>query len=45
MMFKPGQRGEEKWRKLRGFDYLARVIKGVIFKDRVKVEYDNQIAA
>ncbi len=35
MMFKLGQCAEKKWRKLRGFDYLAKVVTGVKFKDGV----------
>jgi putative transposase len=45
MMFKLGQYAEGKWRKLRGFNYLAKVTNGVKFKDGVEVESDNQIAA
>jgi len=45
MMFKLGQCAEGKWRKLRGFDYLAKVIKGVKFKDGVEVTSDGQVAA
>ncbi len=45
MMFKLGQCAEGKWRKLRGFNYLAKVINGVKFKDGLEVEYDNQVAA
>ena len=37
MMFKLGQCAEGRWRKLRGFDFLAKVIKGVQFKDGVEV--------
>jgi putative transposase len=45
MMFKLGQCAEGKWRKLRGFDYLAKVIKGVQFKDGIEVTSDDQAAA
>ena len=45
MMFKLGQCAEGKWRKLRGFNYLAKVINGVKFKDGIEVESDNQAAA
>ena len=45
MMFKLGQCAEGKWRKLRGFDYLAKVIKGVQFKDGIEVTLDDQAAA
>jgi transposase-like protein len=45
MMFKLGLCAERKWRKLRGFNYLAKVIRGVEFKDGIEVESDNQVAA
>jgi transposase-like protein len=45
MMFKLGLCAEGKWRKLRGFNYLAKVIRGVEFKDGIEVESDNQVAA
>jgi len=45
MMFKLGQCAEENWRKLRGFDYLAKVITGVTFKDGIETKQDSQIAA
>jgi putative transposase len=45
MMFKIGQYAEAKWRNLRGFNYLAKVINGVKFKDGIEVESDNQVAA
>ncbi len=45
MLFKLGQCAEEKWRKLRGFDYLAMVIKGIHFKDGIEVSDNNQVAA
>jgi len=45
MMFKLGMCAEKKWRRLRGFDYLAKVIIGVKFKDGVEVIQDNQVAA
>ena len=45
MMFKLGQCAQDKWRRLRGFDYLAKVIKGVQFKDGIEVLDDNQVAA
>ena len=44
MMFKPGRCVEGKWRKLRGFDYRARVINGVVFEDGIEAESDNQAA-
>ena len=45
MMFKLGQCAQKKWRKLRGFDYLGKVIKGVQFKDGVEVTSNEQVAA
>lgn len=45
MMFKLGQCAEKNWRRLRGFDYLAKVITGVRFKDGIEVTADNQVAA
>jgi putative transposase len=46
MMFKLGQCAEQNWRKLRGFDYLAKVIiTGVTFKDGIKATKSDQIAA
>jgi putative transposase len=45
MMFKLGQCAETKWRRLRGFDYLAKVITGVQFKDGIEVTDVDQAAA
>jgi putative transposase len=45
MMFKLSQCAEGKWRKLRGFDFLSKVIKGVQFKDGIEVISGNQVAA
>ena len=45
MMFKLGQCAEKKWRKLRGFDYLAKVVTGIKFKDGVEVTGVDQVAA
>jgi putative transposase len=45
MMFKLGQCAEQNWRKLRGFDYLAKVIIGVTFKDGIEATKPDQIAA
>ena len=45
MMFKLGQCAEKKWRRLRGFDYLTKVITGVKFKDGVEVKEVDQVAA
>ena len=45
MMFKLGQCAEKRWRRLRGFDYLAKVVTGIQFKDGVEVTTDDQAAA
>ena len=45
MMFKLGQCAQKNWRRLRGFDYLAKVITGVEFKDGIEVTTINQVAA
>ena len=33
MVYKLGQSAQQRWRKLRGFKYLAEIIKGVQFKN------------
>lgn len=45
MMFKLGQCAEKNWRRLRGFDYLAKVITGIEFKDGIEIISDDQKAA
>ena len=45
MIFKLGQCAEKNWRKLRGFNYLAKVIEGVPFKDGIELTEKDQIAA
>ena len=45
MMYKLGRCAEGQWRKLSGFDYLAKVIEGVKFKDGKEVSNSDQIAA
>jgi len=45
MMFKLGQCAEKKWRRLRGLDYLAKVVTGIRFKDGIEVTEFDQIAA
>ena len=45
MMFKLGQCAEKKWRRLRSFDYLGKVITGTKLKDGVEQPGDNQVAA
>jgi putative transposase len=45
MLFKLGQTAEQSWRRQRGFDYLAKVITGVPFKDGIEINNTDQIAA
>lgn len=45
MIFKLGQCAEKKWRKLRGFQTLAKVVAGVKFTDGVEQKKVNQKAA
>ncbi len=45
MMFKLGMCAEKNWRRLRGFDYLTKVITGVKFKDGVEVTQTDLVAA
>ena len=45
MMFKLSQCAEKNWHKLRGFNYLAKVIEGVPFKDGIEVNKNDSIAA
>ena len=45
MMFKLSECAEKNWRRLRGYDYLAKIITGVKFKDGIEVTTDDQIAA
>tara|TARA_R110002096_G_scaffold194020_2_gene376110 strand:+ start:4388 stop:4534 length:147 start_codon:yes stop_codon:yes gene_type:complete len=45
MMFKLGQCAKQNRRKLRGFDYLDKVITGVTFKDGIEATKLGQIAA
>ena len=40
-----GQYAEKKFRRLRGFDYLAKVITGVKFKEGIEVTDVDQITA
>jgi transposase-like protein len=47
MIFKLGMSAEKNWRRLRGFEWLAKVISGVTFRDGIEVQQrvrkaDNQ---
>ena len=37
MIYKLGMSAEKRWRRIRGFNYLAKVIDGVKFRDGVEV--------
>jgi len=45
MIFKLGECAEKNWRRLRGFDFLAKVITGVKFKDGIEVTKSIRNAA
>ena len=45
MMFKLGMCTEKKWRRLRGFNYLAKVIARIEFKDGIEVKEIDRVAA
>ena len=45
MAYKLGMSAEPNWRRLRGFNKLAKVITGVKFKDGIEVENQNRSAA
>jgi len=42
MLYKLGMSAEKRWRRIRGFHYLAKVIEGVKFRDGVEVEVNNK---
>lgn len=45
MMYKLGMCAQKNWRRQRGFDYLAKVITGVKFRDGIEVTESDQVAA
>ncbi|MEE9358257.1 MAG: IS256 family transposase, partial [Sedimenticolaceae bacterium] len=45
LMFKLGRCAEKKWRRLRGFDYLAKVITGIKFNEGVEAARVDQVTA
>ena len=45
MIFKVGMSAEKKWRRLKGFESLAKVILGVQFRDGVEQKENEQEAA
>ncbi len=42
MLYKLGMSAEKRWRRIRGFRYLAKVIEGVEFRDGVEVKVKNK---
>lgn len=43
MIYKVGQSAERSWRRLRGFEWLAKVVEGVKFSDGVQVKEQPRI--
>jgi len=42
MIYKPGMSAEKRWRRIRGFSHLAKVIEGVKFRDGVEIEVNSK---
>ena len=45
MIYKLGQSAERHWRRLRGFEWLAKVVAGVKFSDGIEVKEEMRIRA
>lgn len=43
MIYKLGQSAERGWRRLRGFEWLAKVVEGVKFSDGIEVKIETRI--
>jgi len=43
MLFKFDQCADKRWGRLRGFDYLAKVVTGIKFNDVIEVTADDQV--
>lgn len=43
MIYKLGQSAERSWRRLRGFEWLAKVVAGVKFRDGVEVKMEVRV--
>jgi hypothetical protein len=41
MIYKLGQSAERSWRRLRGFEWLAKVVEGVKFSDGIEVKMET----
>ncbi len=42
MIYKLGMCAEKRWRRIRGFDQLAKFIEGVKFKDGIEISEMNE---
>ena len=42
VIYKLGMSAERRWRRIRGFYYLAKVIEGVKFIDGIEVDSDTE---
>jgi hypothetical protein len=42
MIYKLGMSAEKRWRRIRGFAYLAKVIEGVKFRDGIEVSNETE---
>jgi transposase-like protein len=43
MIYKLGQSAERSWRRLRGFEWLAKVVEGVKFSDGIEVKLETRV--
>ena len=43
MIYKLGQSAERSWRRLRGFEWLAKVVEGVKFSDGIEVKMETRV--
>jgi len=43
MIYKLGESAERSWRRLRGFEWLAKVVRGVKFRDGIEVQNVTRI--
>jgi hypothetical protein len=42
MLYKRGMSAEKRWRRIRGFHHLAKVIEGVQFRDGMQVNNNRE---
>ena len=43
MIYKLGQSAERSWRRLRGFEWLAKVVEGIKFSDGIEVKMQTRV--